>query len=98
MKTNCLNRDFTMLSFRVSLLLLMVTLAMVIKTANSRPPLKLEVSIKKSNPSGDNTKHQDSVRLVRARTGRGKILDPLCLGLVGGPLVAWIYAMAHGCY
>ena len=91
-----------MLSFRVSLLLLMVTLAMVIKTASSRPPLKLEVSIKKSHPSGDNTKHQDTMRLARARTGKVEVesrkTDPACVGLAMlSPLATIIYAAVKGC-
>ena len=58
-----------MLSFWVSLLLLMVALAMVIQTANSQPPMKLEVSVKKSNTSGYNTTDQETIRLARARPG-----------------------------
>ena len=58
-----------MLSFWVSLLLLMVALAMVIKTANSQPPMKLEVSVKKSNTSGFNTIDQETIRLARAPPG-----------------------------
>ena len=58
-----------MLSFWVSLLLLMVALAMVIKTVNSQPPMKLEVSVKKSNTSGYNTTDQETIRLARARPG-----------------------------
>ena len=58
-----------MLSFWVSLLLLMVALAMVIKTVNSQPPMKLEVSVKKSNTSGYNTIDQETIRLARARPG-----------------------------
>ena len=95
-----------MLSFRVSLLLLMVTLAMVIKTANSKPmPMKLEVSIKKSHPSGGNTKHQDTVRLTRSRTGGrsqtavvSRKTDPACVGLAMlSPLATIIYAAVKGC-
>ena len=58
-----------MLSFWVSLLLLMITLAMVIKTANSQPPVKLEVYVKKPNTSGYNTIDQETIRLARARPG-----------------------------
>ena len=58
-----------MLSLWVSLLLLMVALAMAIKTANSQPPMKLEVSVKKSNTSGYNTTDQETIRLARARPG-----------------------------
>ena len=58
-----------MLSFWVSLLLLMVALAMVIQTANSQLPMKLEVSVKKSNTSGYNTIDQETIRLARARPG-----------------------------
>ena len=58
-----------MMSFWVSLLLLMVALAMAIKTANSQPPMKLEVSVKKSNTSGYNTTDQETIRLARARPG-----------------------------
>ena len=54
-----------MLSFWVSMLLLMVALTMVIKTANSQP-MKLNVSVKKS---GDYTKDQETIRLARARPG-----------------------------
>ena len=59
-----------MLSFWVSLLLLMMALSMVIKTANSQPTMKLEVSAKKSNASGYNTTDQETIRLARARCGR----------------------------
>ena len=58
-----------MLSLWVSLLLIMVALAMVIKTANSQPPMKLKVSVKKSNTSGFNTIDQETIRLARARPG-----------------------------
>ena len=58
-----------MLSLWVSLLLLMVALAMAIKTANSQPPMKLEVSVKKSNTSGYNTIDQETIKLARARPG-----------------------------
>ena len=58
-----------MMSFWVSLLLLMVALAMAIKTANSQPPMKLEVSVKKSNTSGYNTIDQETIRLAAARPG-----------------------------
>ena len=50
-------------------LLLLVALAMVIKTANSQPPMKLEVSVKKSNTSGYNSIDQETIRLSRARPG-----------------------------
>ena len=78
-----------MLSFWVSLLLLMVALAMVIKTVNSQPPMKLEVSVKRSNTSGFNTIDQETIRLARARPGEqaggdegvlGARLPPGCAG------------------
>ena len=54
-----------MLSFWVSMLLLMVALTMLIKTANSQP-MKLKVSVKESQKSGDYTKDQDTIRLAGA--------------------------------
>ena len=57
-----------MLSFWVSMLLLMVALTMLIKTANSQP-MKLKVSVKESQKSGDYTKDQETIRLARARPG-----------------------------
>ena len=57
-----------MLSYWVSMLLLIVALAMVIKIANSQP-VKLQVSVKKSDESGDYTKDQETIRLARAHPG-----------------------------
>ena len=57
-----------MLSFWVSVLLLMVALTMLIKTSNSQP-MKLKVSVKESEKSGDYTKDQETIRLARARPG-----------------------------
>ena len=57
-----------MLSFWVSMLLLMVALTMLIKTANSQP-MKLKVSIKESDKSGDYIKDQETIRLARDRPG-----------------------------
>ena len=55
-----------MLSFWVSMILLMVALMMLIKTANSQP-MKLKVSVKESQKSGDYTKDQETIRLAGAR-------------------------------
>ena len=72
-----------MLSLWVSLLLIMVALAMVIKTANSQPPMKLEVSVKKSNTSGYNSIDQATINLARARPceqAGGDARCPCCRG------------------